>query len=68
MPDYLHSNSLKETSVLSVRTHRFDAVFISLASDLRVRKREKKKRLHFWVCRLKQLEAVQVRSIWEAVQ
>lgn len=43
MPDYLHSNSLKETSVLSVRTHRFDAVFISLASDLRVRKREKKK-------------------------
>lgn len=64
MPDYLHSTSIKETSVLSVRTHWFDAVFISLASDLR---KKKKKKLNFWVCRLKQLEAVQVRSIWEAV-
>lgn len=41
MPDYLHSTSIKETSVLSVRTHWFDAVFISLASDLRKKKKKK---------------------------
>lgn len=50
----------RNCEVQSVGTRSFDAVFVAVASYLK----KKKKRLHFWVWKLKQLEALQARLIW----